>query len=147
MTGRNGRWWRGLVAAALVLLLAGCARQLPEQRLRAQLSAMQEALEQRRAGDFIDGVASDFTGNGGIDHVALQQLVRAQVLANSSIGLTLGPAEVEIVGDRATVRFSAVVTGGSGRFLPERAQAWEVTSGWRDEGGDWRLYYAQWKPL
>ena len=79
---------------------------------------MQEALEQRRAGDFIDGVASDFTGNGGIDHVALQQLVRAQVLANSSIGLTLGPAEVEIVGDRATVRFSAVVTGGSGRFLP-----------------------------
>ena len=64
MTGRNGRWWPGLVAAALVLLLAGCARQLPEQRLRAQLSAMQEALEQRRAGDFIDGVASDFTGNG-----------------------------------------------------------------------------------
>ena len=54
---------------------------------------------------------------------------------------------MEIVGDRATVRFSAVVTGGSGRFLPERAQAWEVTSGWRDEGGDWRLYYAQWKPL
>ena len=73
--------------------------------------------------------------------------MRAQVLANSSIGLTLGPAEVEIVGDRATVRFSAVVTGGSGRFLPERAQAWEVTSGWRDEGGDWRLYCAQWKPL
>ena len=137
----------GLLVLVLALLLAGCARQLPEQRLRAQLSAMQEALEQRRAGDFIDGVASDFTGNGGIDHVALQQLVRAQVLANSSIGLTLGPAEVEIVGDRATVRFSAVVTGGSGRFLPERAQAWEVTSGWRDEGGDWRLYYAQWKPM
>ena len=41
----------GLLVLVLALLLAGCARQPPEQRLRAQLSAMQEALEQRRAGD------------------------------------------------------------------------------------------------
>ena len=38
----------------------------------------------------------------------------------------------------------AVATGG-GRVLPERAGVWEVTSGWRDEDGQWRLYYAEWK--
>lgn len=132
--------------AALMLVLAACSRMAPEQRLRGQLSAMQAALEERRAGDFMAGVAADFAGNDGIDHAALQQVVRAQVLANARIGLTLGPAQVEMAGDRATVRFSAMATGGSGRFLPEHAQAWEVATGWRDEGGHWRLYYAEWTP-
>ena len=135
-----------MLLAAVMLLAAGCSRSPPEQRLRTQLSTMQAALEERRAGDFMDGVAADFAGNDGMDRAALQQVVRAQVLANARIGLTLGPAEVALVDDRATVRFSAVASGGGGRILPERAQAWDVTSGWRDVGGDWRLYYAEWKP-
>ncbi|MBE2291829.1 MAG: hypothetical protein IAF01_04810 [Xanthomonadaceae bacterium] len=135
-----------MLLAAVMLLAAGCSRSPPEQRLRTQLSTMQAALEERRAGDFMDGVAADFAGNDGMDRAALQQVVRAQVLANARIGLTLGPAEVALVDDRATVRFSAVASGGGGRIVPERAQAWDVTSGWRDEGGDWRLYYAEWKP-
>ena len=135
-----------MLLAAVMLLAAGCSRSPPEQRLRTQLSTMQAALEERRAGDFMDGVAADFAGNDGMDRAALQQVVRAQVLANARIGLTLGPAEVALVDDRATVRFSAVASGGGGRIVPERAQAWDVTSGWRDEGGDWRLYNAEWKP-
>ena len=135
-----------MLLAAVMLLAAGCSRSPPEQRLRTQLSTMQAALEERRAGDFMDGVAADFAGNDGMDRAALQQVVRAQVLANARIGLTLGPAEVALVDDRATVRFSAVASGGGGRIVPERAQAWDVTSGWRDEGGDWRLYYAEWQP-
>lgn len=149
---RARRWgWGGVPVALLVLVaamlaLAACSRTPPEQRLRAQLEAMQAALEEGSSRDFMHGVAVDFAGNDGMDRVALQQMVRAQVLANARIGLSVGPAQVEIVGDRATVRFTAVATGGSGRFLPERAQTWEVTSGWRNEGGDWRLYYAQWTP-
>lgn len=133
---------------ALAWLLAGCTRTPPEQRLREQLAAMQQALEQRQAGAFIDGVAEDFGGNGGMDRAALQQVVRAQVLANASIGLTvLAPAEVQLQGDRATVHFKVAATGGSGRLLPDSAQAWEVTSAWRDEDGQWRIYYAEWRPL
>ena len=143
------RRWRvgaGMALLVWILVLGACSRSPPEQRLREQLATMQAALEQGRAGDFMYAVTDDFAGNSGMDRAALQQVVRAQVLANARIGLTLGPAEVEIVGDRATARFSAMATGGSGRFLPEQAQAWEVTSGWREEDGDWRLYYAQWTP-
>ena len=132
--------------AALMLVLAACSRMAPEQRLRGQLSAMQQALEERRAADFMDGVAEDFAGNRGMDRAALQQAVRAQVLVNADIGLTLGPAQVELQGDRATVRFSAVASGGSGRWVPDRVQAWEIVSGWREEDGQWRLYYAEWTP-
>ncbi len=147
--GMTGRWTHRAIAAVLamaVVLLAGaCSRPPPEQRLREQLAAMQAALEERDARAFMDGVAADFSGNGAMDRAALQQLVRAQVLANASIGLTLGPADVELLGDRATVRFSVLATGGSGRLLPERGASWEVASGWRDEDGQWRLYYAEWQ--
>ena len=135
-----------LAACGLAIAIGGCSRTPPEQRLREQLSNMQAALEQHQAGRFMDGVAEDFGGNEGMDRAALQQVVRTQVLVNTSIGMTLGPAEVDMQGDRATVRFSAMATGGSGRFIPDRAQAWEVTSGWRDENGEWRLYYAEWRP-
>ena len=46
----------------------------------------------------------------------------------------------------ARVSFSAVLTGGSGRFLPDAAQSYAIITGWRVEDGDWRLYYAQWEP-
>ena len=136
-----------LLLSLCLLVVAACSRTPPEQRLREQIGRMQAALEQRQARAFIDGVAEDFTGNGGMDRAALQQAVRAQVLANADIGLTLGPAQIELQGDRATVRFSALATGGGGRLLPDRASGWQVTSGWRDEDGQWLLYYAEWKPL
>jgi hypothetical protein len=137
----------GLAVVLGLLVLAACSRTPPEQRLREQLGRMQAALEQHDARDFMAGVAADFSGNGGMDRAALQQVVRAQVLVNARIGLTLGPAGVELKGDRATVRFTAAATAGNGRLLPDRAQAWNVTSGWREEDGKWRLYYAEWAPL
>ena len=143
----DARWTMWAVVLLVgVSMAAGCGRNPPEERLREQLSSMQQALEQRRAGDFMDGVAADFGGNGGMDRAALQQAIRAQVLVNSSIGLTLGPAQVELQDGGATVRFSAVASGGSGRLLPHPVQAWGVTSGRREEGGQGRIYYAEWTP-
>ena len=144
-TGIGRVTWTVMLVVGLSVA-AACSRTPPEQRLRGQLSAMQQALEERRAADFMDGVAEDFAGNRGMDRAALQQAVRAQVLVNADIGLTLGPAQVELQGDRATVRFSAVASGGSGRWVPDRVQAWEIVSGWREEDGQWRLYYAEWTP-
>lgn len=148
----GGRGWfaRALVWAALALLVLlcnnGCARSDPEQRLREQLARMQQALEDGNARGFMEGVAEDFIGRDGIDRAALQQGVRAQVLANSRLGVSLGPVQVRLQGGRATTEFTAVTTGGSGRgWLPERAQAWAVTAGWREEGGQWRLYHLDWE--
>lgn len=133
---------------ALLLLLAalaGCERAAPEQRLREQLAEMQAALSERPT-EFIEGVSEEFSGNGGMDRAAVHNLLRVQLLANQRIGAKLGPVEVEMHGQQATVHFTAVLTGGSGRMLPDRMQAYRVTSGWREEDGQWRIYYAQWEP-
>src|SRR5690606_1389870 len=109
-----------------LLLGAGCSREPEEARLRAALDAMQDAAIERRPGDFMERVADDFVGPGGLDRAALHALLRAQMLRNASIGVTRGPLEVRMQGDRASVDFPLVLTGGAGGLLPERAQAYEV---------------------
>ena len=94
----------------------------------------------------MEHVADDFFGSEGIDRAALHNLLRVQLLRNASIGATVGPLDIVLQDDRAEVRFTLVVTGGSGGLLPERAQGYAITSGWRDVDGTWQLYLAEWKP-
>jgi hypothetical protein len=141
---------RGRIRHACVVLLAlavgACSRAGPEQRLLAQFETMQEAAEEGRMSDFMESVSEDFAGTGGVDRAALHNMLRMQALARSNIGVTTGPVDVVVRNGTATVRVTALLTGGSGRFVPDSAQAYEITSGWREEGGEWRVYYAEWKP-
>lgn len=134
-----------MILFALAALTA-CRRDTPEAALRAQLQEMQTALGERKAGKFMEAVAADFTGNGGMDRAALHNLLRMRTLGNATAAATTGPLEIDVQGDNATVRFTVVLTGGNGRFLPESAQVYAISSGWRIEDGKWRVYYAQWKP-
>ena len=136
---RHGLW----IALAL---LAGCAKAPAEQRLRERIAGMQEAIAAREVSTFMEGVAEDFIGRDGTDRAALHNLVRLQVMRNASIGATIGPIEVEMQGDRAKVEFDVVLTGGAGGLLPERAQAYAIESGWREDGGEWVVFAAEWEP-
>jgi hypothetical protein len=129
----------------LCWLLAACSQTSPEQRLKQQFEQMQTAVEERRTDDFLAGVSTDFAGKNGMDRAALHNLLRLQMLGNASLGVTRGPLDIQLQGDHATVKCSVLLTGGGGRFLPERAQTYAITSGWREEDGEWRVYYADWQ--
>lgn len=115
--------------------------------MRAQLQKMQSAAGDGRMGDFMEGVTGDFAGNEGMNRAALHNLLRMQALAKSNLGVTTGPLQIQMQGAQANVRFDAILAGGSGRFLPDSAQTYSITSGWRIEKGEWRVYYAQWEPM
>jgi hypothetical protein len=61
------------------------------------------------------------------------------------VGLTLGPLDVDVREQQATVRFTAALTGGAG-MLPDSGQVYDVDTGWRLVDGEWRLVNASWKP-
>lgn len=110
------------------------------------MTQMQAALEAGRPADFMEHVSEDFTGaQGSVDRAALHNLLRGQVLGNAKIGISLGPVDVELRDDRATVRVIATFTGGNGRWLPERGSIYRITSGWRREDGGWMCVNAQWE--
>jgi ketosteroid isomerase-like protein len=135
-----------VAAFALALLLVACHRAPDEQRIRETIATMQQAIEARAPREFIGYVTKDFTGNEGqVDRDGLMNILRIEVLRNEHAGVTLGPIDVDVQGDRATVHVTATLTGGSGRLLPEHASVYAITSGWRREGRDWRCYNASWE--
>lgn len=137
------RWLSVLPA---VLLLTACHRVPDEQRIREAIASMQMAVEARDTRAFMHDVSADFTGNDGqVDHDGLQNLLRVEVLRNDSVGVMLGPMDVDLQGDRATVRVTVTLTGSSGGLLLEHGSIYSITTGWKREGGGWRCINAKWE--
>ncbi len=75
--------------------------------------------------------AEDVIGENGLDAAALRRLMQVQMLDKQQNGVTLGPVDVAHRGDIATVRLTALLTGGSGRWAPDQARTYQVITGWR----------------
>ena len=140
------RAWTLVLVAALALA-AGCARTSPEQAVRQQIEAMQAAIDARDAGAVDALLADDFVGNEGLDKRGARQLAVGMFLRYRDVSAKLGPATVELRGQRdAVARFSVLATGGSGGLLPDSGQVYQVETGWRLVDGDWKLLSASWEP-
>lgn len=134
-------------AAIVMLLLAACGKDDPEQAVRGQVEAMQAAIDERDAGDVEDLLAQDFVGNDGMDRRAIRQFAAAVFLRHKNVAAKLGPVSVELRGDTdAVAKFSVLATGGSGGFLPETGQVYQIETGWRLVDGEWKLLSATWIP-
>lgn len=131
----------------LMLALAACGSDSPEQAVRKQVDAIQVAIDARDAGD-IDGLlADDFIGNEGMDRRGAKQLAAAVFLRHRDVAAKVGPVNVELRGQTdAIARFSVLATGGSGGLLPDSGQVYQVETGWRLVDGEWKLLSASWTP-
>jgi hypothetical protein len=149
-TGKaGGVWFRAVFTALLSVALAiaaGCAKEPPEAALRATIAGMQAAAEARDADALADAVSEEFVGPDGMDRDQLRRTMAVAWLRDKTIGVQLGPLDVELVGDRARVEFTVGTRGGEG-WLPERGQLHQVKTAWRLEGGDWKLISATWAPV
>ena len=144
-----GVWFRIVrmaLMAALIATAAGCGKAPPEEALRATVAGMQAAAEARDADAVADAVSEEFVGPDGMDRDQFRRTMALVWLRDKQVGVQLGPLDVELVGDRARVEFTAGTTGGAG-WMPERAQLHQVKTGWRLEGGDWKLISASWEPV
>ena len=142
-----GRWSRGWAIGLLLMALVGCGGPPPEQAVRAQITAMQAAIDAKDAGKVSDLLAEDFVGNEGMERRAIRQLAAAVFLRHKNVSAKLGPVSVELRGNTdAIARFSVLATGGSGGLLPESGQIYQVETGWRLVDGEWKLLNASWTP-
>ena len=140
---------RAVAAMAVItaLMVAACSKDDPEQAVRLQVEAMKAAIDARDAGDVEDLLAEDFVGNDGMDRRAIRQLAAGVFLRHREIAAKVGPVSVELRGESdAIARFSVLATGGSGGFLPQSGQVYQVETGWRLVDGEWKLLSANWTP-
>ena len=138
----RGRWpW---LLLAMLVLVAGCARDDPEAALREAVDGLHRAVEARDPAAVQQLLADDFIGNDGLDREGARRLMAAMLLRHRELGSTVGPLQVAMKQDHADVRFQAMLRGGSGALLPDSAQFYDVHSSWRLEGGEWKLYHVRW---
>lgn len=136
---------RVLLWAAAALPLAACTRSDPERELRATIAKMAQAIERREPGDFLAGVAEDFTReSSAFGKQDAKRILAGILLRNEKVTVTAVVTELAIFGERASVRLRVVATGGAG-LLPERGQTWEFDSTWRRVDGRWQVFNAEWR--
>ena len=132
-------------AGALCALLAGCGGEPAQERIEAAIAEMEAAVEAREPSGFLEHVSDDFSGQrGAIDRRALRGYLASLLVGNAMVEVTLAPSTITLHGEeRATVEVSAVVIGGA--RLPERGEHLKIRSGWRLDGGEWKVYAAEWE--
>jgi len=137
-----------IVFVAAALLPASCAPPGDDTAaIREVLDDLAEAFESRDLGPFDVTLAADFAA-GDLDRRGALLLARRYLAMHRDIGVTLTDVAIEVLEDfeppRATVRFKALLTGGESA-LPERAGWYEFETGWRRDGGAWRIIRAAWE--
>jgi ketosteroid isomerase-like protein len=132
------------VMTLCITVLAGCSRPPSEQVLRETIASMQAASEARDVDALFEPIAEDFAAAEGMDRQRFRAYVAILMLRNRSIGASIGPLDVQMLGDRARVDFNLLLTGGMGA-LPDSANVYRVQTGWRMEDGEWKLISAEWK--
>ena len=143
-TGRMAALW---MACAMAVIVAACSRPAPEEALREALEEVRESIQERDAATLRRYLAGDFIGPGGMDRDQARRTAALYMMRHEKVLLTLGPLDVSLQESHATVGFTAALTGGSGFLVPERGNVYKVETGWRLEGGDWKITSAQWAPV
>ena len=147
---RHRQWSRAAAIVLVVVALFGaCKRTGPEQQLRQDVAQLQAGVQARDLSSIRGALADDFVGPDGMDRNAAIRLAQVMYLQNQRIDAVFGPLQVTLLPsaanpNHATVAFSAALTGGSGGALPDTARLYQVRTGWRLQGGDWRMTSADW---
>ena len=129
----------------LALALAACGRSPPEARLRETLAELQLAVEGKDATALEDVLAEDFVGPDALDRDGARRMAQLMFLRHGTVGANVGPVDIELKDQHATARFSVALTGSSGQLLPDAARLYDVTTGWREVDGEWRMTSVAWE--
>jgi hypothetical protein len=138
-------------AASLALALACSEAETPEQRVRAVLAALEESAQQRDAGAMKEHVSDAYSDESGNDKRTVSQLVAFHLLRNQSVHLLTRVQSLEIPAPAEAqasvlVAMAGTPIEGPGALLAMRADLYRFELSFREEGGDWRIRSADWRP-
>ena len=147
MTIRSAATALGL---ALLLAAAGCG--VPRDPVRATLDALVRAADSRDAGALFDRIAPGFTAADGSSRDEARALVERYFAAYEILDVRLEDVRIERGGpEAARVRFRARLSGQPRRIggldgLVPSSSAYDFDLRLTNEGGTWKVAWAQWNP-
>jgi hypothetical protein len=139
-----------------VLLLAICAAltacgdpDSPEQQVRQVIDKMETAAEARDVSELVEHLSSEYRDLNGMSADEAGRYARGYFVANQSIHLLTRVEQIEFpLPDEARAR---VLVGMVGRDA-DAASNWDLAAdlyefklALRQEGGEWKISFAEWK--
>lgn len=106
---------------------------------------MAKGIEERKTSPVMDRLHDDMKidgHHGSMNRDDARRMLMAVFLRHQKISVILTNIQVtpdSVRLDRASARFNALVTGGSGGLLPQRAELYRMRSEWQLDGSDWKL--------
>ena len=139
------------ILCACALAFACSEAETPEQRVRAVLAALEESAQQRDAGAMKEHISDVYSDENGNDKRTVTQLVAFHLLQNQSVHLLTRVQSLEIPAPAEAqasvlVAMAGAPIDGPDALLALRADLYRFDLSFREEGGDWRIRSAEWRP-
>lgn len=139
---------RILVFCLLTLPALSCTMETgPEDAIRANIDAIQQAVEDKDTGEVLDFVTEQFLGNGRIDKRGLRGLMLAYYLRHKKINVVVTRMDIEVnpYDPYSAKMQGTVVLTGTDHLLPENGRLVNVSGEWQKYGDDWQLARLDWE--
>lgn len=130
----------------LLFLFAACARESDEARIGRAIGEIVEAIEAKESGKAVGHLAEDYRDFEGRAPAETRGFLLLHFRRNPKIRIYILAQSIRVEGNNANVR-SHVAAVGLEEIVPERGEAYLVSSRWEKRDGEWKSVYASWTPV
>jgi len=131
----------------VMLSLSGCDKTPDEEQIQLIMDEMIAAVEGGKPADIARHLHENFQANRNMDARQVKQLLLLHGMQHAKISVNLISSQTvvdAVYTDKASTTLSVIVTGSSGRGLPEDGNIRLVKLEWRKDD-DWKLLKADWE--
>lgn len=141
-----------LTLLSVFALLVGCAdnrQNTPEERVKAVLTAVEEAIESRSLSDIMAHVSEAYQDHEGHDKNVIKRLMQLQLVRNQNINIFTRIHSLSVADNLATVELSAAMAARDVDLSQEsnrlKADTHRFSLVLANEDTHWRLVSASWQ--
>jgi hypothetical protein len=135
--------------AAVAWMAGACSQPLTvEQEVIATIRDMESSIESGERRPFIAHVDKNFNGQDAVmTRDQLNALILYQLNRHAQVQVQFMPIHITPAKNgEAEAYFDVLLTGGPG-WLPDSGQVFSFVTRWHQQGGEWLLLSANWKPV
>lgn len=138
-----------ILPALIVMLLLSCGKSdSTEQIIIANITALEEGIEQKDPDQVLELIHENFGTRAGTDKLWIKRTMAFYMLKHPNIEIVTSNLQIDLEPEQqphtAHAHFSALVTGGEG-LIPEQGALYQIETEWRLQGDQWQLVYADWQ--
>lgn len=139
-----------LVCLNLILLAAGCRRSTEEDRVKAVITTIQKAAEEKDIGEVLEHLSKTYRDPQGHDYNGIKGLLLMYFYRHQRVSIYIPGIEAIVTEASARAVFEAVLTGAGTPesrpgMLPEALGVYSFDLTLKKEGKDWKVLSAAWQ--